>query len=66
MEDLNKTILFTTNPTSTGTIQYQTTEGLKQPKIEGQKGNQQQEFPTFCYANVNMIQKLTPNNQVIF
>lgn len=39
MEDLTKTIMFTTNNLGTpATIQYQTTDqGLKQPKIEGQK-----------------------------
>lgn len=73
MEDLTKTIMFTTNniQTAPATIQYQTTDlNQKQPKIEKNTGgNQQQqqqtqEFPTFCYANVNMIQKLTPTSQV--
>jgi hypothetical protein len=63
--------MYTTNniqTTTQGAIQYQTADGtLKQPKIEGVKTNQQnQEFPTFCYANVNMIQKLTPTSQVFF
>ena len=72
MEDLTKTIMFTTNSLQNSqptTIQYQTADGtLVKPKIEGQKNNQQQqqtqEFPTFCYTNVNMIQKLTPTTQV--
>lgn len=67
MEDITKTIMFTTNNLQgTPTIQYQTVQAsdlqLKQPKIEGQK----QDFPaTFCYvANSNMIQKITPTTQV--
>lgn len=65
MDDINKTIylanaLQNSNPT---TIQYQTADGVKQPKIEGQKSGQQSEYPTF-YANVNMIHKLTPTSQV--
>lgn len=64
MNDINKTIylanaLQSSNPT---TIQYQATDGVKQPKIEGQKNSQQSEYPTF-YANVNMIHKLTPTSQ---
>jgi formylmethanofuran dehydrogenase subunit E len=54
--------MFTTNsiqgtPT---TIQYQTNDASKQVKIDQQP--KQMEFPTF-YANVNMIQKLTPTSQ---
>lgn len=64
MEDITKTIMFTTNNLQgTPTIQYQTIQGdvtLKQPKIEGQK----QDFPTFCYVNSNMIQKITPTSQM--
>lgn len=67
MEDITKTIMFTTNNLQgTPTIQYQTVQTgdltLKQPKMEGQK----QDFPTtFCYvANSNMIQKITPTTQV--
>lgn len=60
MEDLTKTIMFTTNSlpnTTQATIQYQTSDpGIKQPKIEGQKSNQQ-EFPQFCYTtNVSQPQ----------
>lgn len=64
--------MFTANniQTATGTpigIQYQTataTDINKGTKLEGQKTNQQApEFSTF-YANVNMIQKLTPTSQV--
>lgn len=66
MEDLTKTIMFTTNALQNGTpttIQYQTSDGTLKPKIEGQKG---QEFPTFCYTtNVNKIQMLTPTSQVM-
>lgn len=57
MEELGKTIMFTTNNLQApATIQYQTTtdQGLKQPKIEGQKTH---EYPTFCY-NVNKIQMI--------
>lgn len=65
MEDITKTIMFTTNSIQNNnptTIQYQSADGtLKQPKIEGQKSGQ--EFPTFCY-NVNKIQMLTPTTQV--
>lgn len=50
--------MFTTTNNLQGpaTIQYQTTDqGLKQPKIEGQKTH---EYPTaFCY-NVNKIQMI--------
>jgi len=65
MEDITKTIMFTTNSLQgTPTIQYQTVQAsditLKQPKLDGQK----QEFPTFCYVNSNMIQKITPASQV--
>uniref|UniRef100_A0A182JJM7 C2H2-type domain-containing protein n=1 Tax=Anopheles atroparvus TaxID=41427 RepID=A0A182JJM7_ANOAO len=64
--------MFTTNniQTATGTpigIQYQTTttDINKGNKLEGQKTNQQApEFSTF-YANVNMIQKLTPTSQAL-
>ncbi|KFB41121.1 zinc finger protein [Anopheles sinensis] len=64
--------MFTTNniQTATGTpigIQYQTTttDINKGTKLEGQKTNQQApEFSTF-YANVNMIQKLTPTSQAL-
>lgn len=65
MDEINKTIYLTNtlqNTTPT-TIQYHTADGVKQPKIEGQKSSQQTEYPTF-YANVNMIQKLTPTSQV--
>lgn len=69
MEDLTKTIMFTTNAIQTGaptTIQYQTaSDGTLKPKIEGQKSGQTQDFPTFCYTtNVNKIQMLTPTSQV--
>lgn len=51
MEDLTKNIIFTTNAINgqPATIQYQTADGtiLKQPKIEGQKADQQ---PTFYYT----------------
>ncbi|KAH8400625.1 hypothetical protein KR222_009147 [Zaprionus bogoriensis] len=63
MEDLTKNIIFTTNAINgqPATIQYQTADGtiLKQPKIEGQKSDQQ---PTFYYttngnaATVNLAQ----------
>ncbi|XP_053661977.1 zinc finger protein 83 [Anopheles marshallii] len=64
--------MFTTNniQAATGTpigIQYQTTTAdiNKGNKLEGQKTNQQApEFSTF-YANVNMIQKLTPTSQAL-
>lgn len=70
MDDLNKTILFTTN--ATPTIQYQTTEQIKQPKIEGQKSGQQQtqEFQTFCYTNANTstinLAQLSEDNKTCF
>lgn len=69
MEDLTKTIMFTTNAISgaPATIQYQANpDGTLKPKIEGQKpGQQGQEYPTFCYTtNVNKIQMLTPTAQV--
>lgn len=55
MEDITKTIMFTTNTLQNGqpTIQYQTADGtiLKQPKIEGQKNP---EYPTFCYTTTNV------------
>lgn len=64
MEDITKTIMFTTNSLQgTPTIQYQTvqaSDAMKPPKLEGQK----QDFPTFCYVNSNMIQKITPTSQV--
>lgn len=43
-------------------IQYQ-----EQKTAEKQQDGQQQktEFPSFCYANVNMIHKLTPNTQAL-
>lgn len=42
-------------------IQYQEQKNEKQ-----QDGQQQKtEFPSFCYANVNMIHKLTPNTQAL-
>lgn len=56
MEDITKTIMFTTNSLQ-GTPTIQT---IQQPKIDGQK----QDFPTFCYVNSNMIQKITPTSQV--
>uniref|UniRef100_A0A182NUM6 C2H2-type domain-containing protein n=1 Tax=Anopheles dirus TaxID=7168 RepID=A0A182NUM6_9DIPT len=64
--------MFTANniQTASGTpigIQYQTTttDINKGNKLEGQKTNQQApEFSTF-YANVNMIQKLTPTSQAL-
>ncbi|XP_017854849.1 zinc finger protein 93 isoform X2 [Drosophila busckii] len=66
MEDLTKNIIFTTNAINgqPATIQYQTADGtiLKQPKIEGQKADQQ---PTFYYttngnaATVNLAQLAT-------
>lgn len=57
MEDLTKNIIFTTNSINgqPATIQYQTADGtiLKQPKIEGQKADQQ---PTFYYTtNVSAV-----------
>lgn len=72
MEDITKTIMFTTNAIQNATpttIQYQTTDGLlKQPKIEGQKSGQQQtqDFPTFCYTTntnttVNLAQLADDN-----
>lgn len=69
MEDLSKTIMFTTNamPGTPATIQYQANpDGTLKPKIEGQKSGQQgQEYPTFCYTtNVNKIQMITPTAQV--
>lgn len=74
MEDITKTIMFTTNAiqgATPTTIQYQTADGiLKQPKIEGQKTGQQ-EFPTFCYttnanaATVNLAQ-LTDDNKTCY
>uniref|UniRef100_U5EQX0 C2H2-type domain-containing protein n=1 Tax=Corethrella appendiculata TaxID=1370023 RepID=U5EQX0_9DIPT len=48
--------MFTTNNLQTGTpttIQYQTTDVSKQPKIEGQKTQQQPEFAAFCYSNAH-------------
>jgi hypothetical protein len=55
--------MYTTNNIQTSAI-YQS-DGLKQPKIEGVKSSQNQEFPTFCYANMNhVIQKLAPASQV--
>lgn len=77
MDDLNKTIFLTTtnaiqNSTPTATIQYQTADGGKQPKIEGQKSSQQQtqDFPTFCYTNthantVNLAQ-LSDDNKTCY
>lgn len=70
MEDLTKTIMFTsaanTLQSASGgtTIQYQSSDQtLKQSKLE--KGGQGQEFPAFCYApNMNKIQMLTPTSQV--
>lgn len=66
MEDMTKTIMFTTNTlqNTPTTIQYQTSDGTLKPKIEGQKS---QEYPTFCYTtNVNKIQMLTPTSQVMW
>lgn len=59
--------MFTTNSlpnTTQATIQYQTTDpGIKQPKIEGQKSNQQ-EFPQFCYTtNVSQTSHLSPHKK---
>ncbi|KAH8415241.1 hypothetical protein KR215_010872 [Drosophila sulfurigaster] len=70
MEDLTKNIIFTTNAINGqpgATIQYQTADGtiLKQPKIEGQKADQQ---PTFYYttngnaATVNLAQLATTDD----
>lgn len=61
--------MFTTNNIQTGTpvgIQYQTAGDVnKQVKIDAMKATQQTpEFSTF-YANVNMIQKLTPTSQAL-
>lgn len=65
--------MFTTNNIQAATpvgIQYQTTTASaadvnKQIKIDTQKATQQTpEFSTF-YANVNMIQKLTPTSQAL-
>lgn len=43
-------------------IQYQE----QKPAENKQDGQQQKtEFPSFCYANVNMIHKLTPNTQAL-
>lgn len=65
--------MFTTNNIQAATpvgIQYQTTTASaadvnKQIKIDAQKATQQTpEFSTF-YANVNMIQKLTPTSQAL-
>lgn len=58
MEDMTKTIMFTTNPMPNGqtsTIQYQqSADGTIKPKLE--KSNNQQEFPTFCYTtNVSAV-----------
>lgn len=68
MEDLTKTIMFTTNTIggAPATIQYQANpDGTLKPKIEGQKTQQGQDYPTFCYTtNVNKIQMLTPTAQV--
>ncbi|XP_055857493.1 zinc finger protein 665 isoform X1 [Episyrphus balteatus] len=75
MEDITKTIMFTTNTIQNGqpTIQYQTADGtiLKQPKIEGQKN--QQDYPTFCYTTtngnattVNLAQLTTDDNKTCY
>ena len=57
MDDLTKNSIFTTNAIGANgqptTIQYQTTADslLKQPKIEGQKQDQQ---PTYYYTTTNV------------
>lgn len=56
MEDLTKNIIFTNAINGQpATIQYQTADGtiLKQPKIEGQKADQQ---PTFYYTTNVSVQ----------
>lgn len=63
MEELGKTIMFTTNNLQAGTtIQYQTADqqGIKvQPKIEGQKTH---EYPTAgVFYNLNKFQMLAPS-----
>ncbi|KAH8375701.1 hypothetical protein KR009_002633 [Drosophila setifemur] len=68
MEDLTKNIIFTNAINGQpATIQYQTADGtiLKQPKIEGQKADQQ---PTFYYTTngnggtVNLAQLATTDD----
>lgn len=42
-------------------IQYQTSQ-QQQDKDKGQDGGQKETFPSFCYANVNMIHKIAAPN----
>ncbi|XP_017063937.1 zinc finger protein 93 isoform X2 [Drosophila eugracilis] len=72
MEDLTKNIIFTNAINGQpATIQYQTTDGtiLKQPKIEGQKAEQQ---PTFYYTTngnggtVNLAQLATTDDKTCY
>ncbi|XP_044763269.1 zinc finger protein 723-like isoform X2 [Coccinella septempunctata] len=42
-------------------IQYQQQQPQQTDKDKNQDGTQKETFPSFCYANVNMIHKITPN-----
>ncbi|XP_018334272.1 zinc finger protein 678 isoform X2 [Agrilus planipennis] len=46
-------------------IQYQTQQQQEKDKTQGQEAQQKETFPSFCYANVNMIHKIAPGTGAV-
>ena len=54
-------MMFDPNAITTQQSQIQYQQQQPTDKDKNQDGTQKDTFPSFCYANVNMIHKITPN-----